>query len=176
MAIAESPSRSVVVGALCLLLGILGTLVVTWPTPRPPEVVVCPPVPPCEACPPCPPPVGGKGAAHPPPPPHVPARQPSIAPLPAEPADPDLHRERLRTWFQGQASQLASCFSQADPRRRVLVEMTLEADGTVTGASLLGATDLPRPIADCLVAGIKAMKAPREELRGRETLVVHVSL
>src|SRR5262249_47472766 len=160
------------IGVVCLLIGILATLVATFPSPRAPEVVVCPAPPPCEACPACPAPTGGGKAA---PPPHTivvtrPQRkdlQPSQ--LPAEVRDPDAHRDRLRAWFESHSKSLTSCFKEEDPRRRVLIEMKLEADGTVVAATLLGATDLPKTTAQCVESGVMAMRAPKEELRGRET-------
>ena len=74
------------------------------------------------------------------------------------------------------ARELLGCVEQGEPRRRVLVKMSIEPDGAVSDVTLLGADQLAEKGRHCIRTRVMAMHAPKEELRGQETLLVHLSL
>jgi hypothetical protein len=153
------------------VLGVLLTLMARTEPPKelPPEKV-CPPPSPCPVC-------GGAPAKSAPRGAPIANRKPPTArPLPELQSDPEGHRERLRSWFESSSDRLADCVAKGEQRRRLLLQMKIEPDGEITDAAILGADDLPPRTGACVKERVTAMRAPRDELRGRETLVVYVNL
>jgi len=170
----ERLGRTVAVGVVCFVLGVVLALFLR-PEKAPPPAPECPAAPPCPVC----PEPTQASAAHPAPPRPAtrPQRRPRPeVPLPAVADDAEAHRERLRDWFEMHSRDLLECVSRGDPRRKVLLQMSIEPDGRIADASLVGADDLRPDARACVVEHVRALRVPKEELRGRETLVVHVTL
>ncbi len=166
--------RTAAVGLCTFVLGVLLALMLRPPPPEPPPPPACPPPPPCPTCGPT---VAAAAPRRSPSPPAQPKRAPEATrALPETRLDPDTYRDRLRSWFEASADGLADCLGKNEPLRRALIEIKIEPDGRITDADLLGATDLSARATACVRDRVKALHAPREMLRGRETLVVHVNL
>jgi hypothetical protein len=165
--------RTAGVSVMSFILGVLLALLLrpSVKEPPPPE---CPVPAPCPTC---------QG----PPPPPAPVKRPAVAPRKSPPTpvavaappevalDEEAQRARLRSWFESNADRLADCVPKGAPMKRVLIEIKIEPEGAISDASLLGA-DLDPEAIGCVRDHIKSLKAPREMLRGRERLVVHLNL
>jgi hypothetical protein len=162
--------RTIAVGVLCLILGAL--LALMWKDTPAPTPLACP------ECPSCAPTVAV--AAHDRvtrPRARTPAKKSASddKPLPLA-VDTDAHKERLRDWFADHAASLVECVQKGEPRRRLLVRMKIEPDGSIVDATILGADDLRPDSASCVQKRVTQIRMPKEDLRGRETLLVYVNL
>jgi hypothetical protein len=162
--------KATVSGILCFILGVLLTLLWRPAPPLPP-----PPAPPpacaCPVCPSC-----GEVARRPPRPQPRPKKDPPTTPLPDLTEEEDARREALRDWFAAHAQALTACRGDGEPRKKVLMQMKLEPDGSIAEATPIGAADLAASTAACVVAKVRELRVPPDLLRGRETALIHLGL
>jgi hypothetical protein len=167
--------RTFSVGVLCFILGVMLALMLRT-TPEPPPPPVCPSAQPSPSCT-SPATVAVTAARKRPSTPRAKKEEPApLTPLPELAEELDARRDRLRSWFAEHGQGLTGCRAESEPRRRLLVQMKIEPDGTIADAALLGSADLPPATGTCVTKQIRTLTVPSEYLRGRETLLIHISL
>jgi hypothetical protein len=166
--------KAVASGILCFILGVL--LALLWrPAPPPPPLPVAAPV--CSPCPGC----GEMSHLHPqlarpPRPPRATKKDAPPTPLPELAEEQDARRDALREWFAAHGQALTSCRGDGEPRKKLLMQMKLEPDGSIAEALPIGAADLSAQTAACVVAKLRELRVPPDLLRGRETALIHLGL
>jgi hypothetical protein len=105
-----------------------------------------------------------------------PKRDPPPTPLPDLAAEEEARRDALREWFAAHAQALTSCRGDGEPRKKILMQMKLEPDGSIADATPIGAADLAAPTIACVVARVRELHVPPDLLRGRETALIHLGL